>query len=288
MFVYRYWGLRENPFSNVFTPRFFYRSVQHQEALERMTLVAINPELHLGILTGDVGTGKTLIARLLEIKLMNKCLVLYLANGFTDVAHVIRGVSALMMKRLLKNKMSIAKIESLLRKAKNNRKIFYIFHQCLDRYVKCYNRNLTIIVDECHRINKKDLITLKSVTNYLVEFKPAVSVILTGQKDLTYTINTTQELKSRLSIVYSLKGFELNDTYKYIMHRLVAAGSKVPIFSKKAIAAIHEHTGGRPREINRIGMLALQNGALMKVKQIGPEVVLRILADQYGRVACKK
>jgi general secretion pathway protein A len=282
MLVYRYWGLRENPFSNIFTPRFFYQSLQHKEALERMTFVATNPELYLGLLTGEVGTGKTLISRLVEVKLKNKCLVLYLANGFTDVAQVVRGISALMMQSLLRKKMSIAKIESLLKKAKDNKEIFYIFHQCLERYVKHFKKNLTIIVDECHRIDRDALITLKGVTNYLVEFKPAVSVILTGQNDITHIINTTQELKSRLSIVYSLKGFELNDTYKYIMHRMVAAGAKVPIFSREAIIAIHEHTGGRPREINKIGMLALQNGALMKAKRIGAELVLRILADQYG------
>jgi type II secretory pathway predicted ATPase ExeA len=282
MLVYRYWGLRENPFSNVFTPRFFYQSLQHKEALERMTFVATNPELYLGLLTGEVGTGKTLISRLLEVKLKNKCLVLYLANGFTDVAQVVRGISVLMMQRLLKKKMSIAKIESLLKKAKDNKEIFYIFLQCLERYVKHFKKNLTIIVDECHRIDRDALIALKGVTNYLVEFKPAVSVILTGQKDITHTINTTHELKSRLSVVYSLKGFELNDTYKYIMHRVVAAGAKVPIFSREAIIAIHEHTGGRPREINKIGMLALQHGALNKSKRITAELILRIFADQYG------
>ena len=282
MLVYRYWGLRENPFSNVFTPRFFYQSLQHKEALERMTFVATNPELYLGLLTGEVGTGKTLISRLLELKLKNKCLVLYLANGFTDVAQVVRGISVLMMQRLLKKKMSIAKIESLLKKAKDNKEIFYIFLQCLERYVKHFKKNLTIIVDECHRIDRDALIALKGVTNYLVEFKPAVSVILTGQKDITHTINTTHELKSRLSVVYSLKGFELNDTYKYIMHRVVAAGAKVPIFSREAIIAIHEHTGGRPREINKIGMLALQHGALNKSKRITAELILRIFADQYG------
>ena len=282
MLVYRYWGLRENPFSNVFTPRFFYQSLQHKEALERMTFVATNPELYLGLLTGEVGTGKTLISRLLEVKLKNKCLVLYLANGFTDFAQVVRGMSALMMQRLLKKKMSIAKIESLLKKAKDNKEIFYIFHQCLERYVKHFKKNLTIIIDECHRIDRNALITLKGVTNYLVEFKPAVSVILTGQKEITHIINTTHELKSRLSIVYSLKGFELDDTYKYMMYRLSSAGAKVPIFSREAIMAVHDHTGGRPREINKIAMLALQYGALNKSKRITAELILRIYADQYG------
>jgi general secretion pathway protein A len=282
MLVYRYWGLRENPFSNVFTPRFFYQSLQHKEALERMTFVATNPELYLGLLTGEVGTGKTLISRLLEVKLKNKCLVLYLANGFTDVAQVVRGISVLMMQRLLKKKMSIAKIESLLKKAKDNKEIFYIFLQCLERYVKHFKKNLTIIVDECHRIDRDALIALKGVTNYLVEFKPAVSVILTGQKEITHIINTTHELKSRLSIVYSLKGFELDDTYKYMMYRLSSAGAKVPIFSREAIMAVHDHTGGRPREINKIAMLALQYGALNKSKRITAELILRIYADQYG------
>jgi type II secretory pathway predicted ATPase ExeA len=126
------------------------------------------------------------------------------------------------------------------------------------------------------------LITLKGVTNYLVEFKPAVSVILTGQKEITHIINTTHELKSRLSIVYSLKGFELDDTYKYMMYRLSSAGAKVPIFSREAIMAVHDHTGGRPREINKIAMLALQYGALNKSKRITAELILRIYADQYG------
>jgi len=81
---------------------------------------------------------------------------------------------------------------------------------------------------------------------------------------------------------YSLKGFELDDTYKYMMYRLSSAGAKVPIFSREAIMAVHDHTGGRPREINKIAMLALQYGALNKSKRITAELILRIYADQYG------
>jgi len=280
----KYWGLRENPFSNTPTPHFFYRSLQHKEALERMFFVSTNPELYMGLLTGNVGTGKTLISRLLEAKLKNKCLTLYVPNGFIDFTQVICRISALMIQKLLRRKMPPAKIQRLLKKIKIKDKdeILYIFYQCLKRYVKYFKRNLTIIIDECHRIDKDELIALKGITNYMVEFKPVISLILTGQKDIIHLINTTEELKSRISLVYSLKGFELTDTYNYIMYRLSVAGGKVPIFSKDAISVIHEHTGGIPREINRIAMLALQYGALNKTKRITADLILRIFSDQYG------
>jgi len=282
MEIFHYWGLRENPFTNTFSLRFFYNSLQHREALERMFLVATNPDLYLGLLTGEVGTGKTLISRVLQVKLKNKSLVLYFPNAFSDIFQIVNSVSALMLKTLLKDKMNLAKIEKMLRDVKSKKKLFYIFQECLKKYVKYYKKNITIIIDECQKIDKNNLLELKGITNYLVEFKPVISIILIGQKEISSVFKTTEELKSRLSIVYSLKGLNLNETNKYILHRLQVVGGKKSPFSNDAIVAIHEYTKGKPREINKVCMLALQCGALNKLKYITGDTIFRIFADQYG------
>jgi general secretion pathway protein A len=261
----KHWGLKEKPFQNTPDPRFVYLSQQHLDAAALMIYV-IKENLGAGMLTGEYGSGKTVISRLLfEI----------LPRSIFDFAIVIQPqLTPLEMLTEICNQFDI-KSSSLLSK-----------NDCLEALNEHFFVNLRhgkqtiIIIDEAQSI--VDPLTFEEIRfllNFQLNDRFLTTLLLFGQTALLEKIRSLPPLNQRITLRYNLTALGQEDTNKYISYRLQVAGTQNRIFSAEARQIIWEHSGGIPRVINTIADWCLLLGYSRLKSIIDEQLALKAVND---------
>lgn len=260
-----YWSLKEKPFENTGDPRFFYYSPNHKEAMVRLVYVIKNCKAG-ALLAGDYGTGKTTIARelLFEIADSRTYSSVYISNP------------------LLTSRELIAEIAYQLgiREEKADRpKLRRMIEEKLKK-TSLEDRHTVIIVDESHLIAKKDVLEeIRLLMNLQYDNKFLATIIMMGQLELRDTINAMPQFKQRFAICYLLKHLDLDETERYIHHRLRVAGIEGMVFDNEAVSLIHNTSGGRPRQINNICDMSLLVGSMRGSDGVDADIVRDVVKD---------
>ncbi|MCK5306868.1 MAG: AAA family ATPase, partial [Candidatus Omnitrophica bacterium] len=186
-----YWGLREKPFENTPDPRFIYYSQRHEEALSRM-LYVIRERKGAGILTGEYGSGKTLLSRVLLEELSS------------EQYH-----SALIFNPMLPSMELVKEIiyqlggdtSSLLSKTDLLHYLNDILYKNRDD-----DKNTVIVVDEAQAISEESgFEELRLLLNFQLNDNFLLTLILLGQPELKEKIKNLPQLRQRLAVRYHLK-----------------------------------------------------------------------------------
>lgn len=260
-----YWGFTEKPFENISDPEMFYGSAKHQEALSRLMYV-ITEAKGAGLLTGDYGMGKTVLAKMLMAQLNpNQYRFVYLANpqmtGREILREIIRAIGAVDTLPDEKGDVLNALTEILRRNAE-------------------VNRITTLIVDDAQLIKEQETLEeLRLLLNLQWNERFMINVIFIGQTELREKINRIPQLKGRLAMRFHLDPLNEPETGEYILHRLKVAGRTEPLFTDLAITAIHEYSKGVPREINNAANLCLLIGYNQQVDTINRDIAQSALAE---------
>lgn len=237
-----YYGLQEKPFSLTPDTDFFYQSVTHQEALN-VLLVAIKSGDGFIKVTGEVGTGKTLLCRKLLDSLDEQYNTVYIPNPYMNCHALLDAVLAEMgISDRLKNDNYLACINQyLIDSAKNS-------------------KTTVIILDEAQSLPKESLEVIRLLSNLETEKKKLVQIILFGQPELDDRLaeSSIRQLRQRIMHSYHLQPLDELSMDLYLHHRMRSAGYIGPeLFDAKAKKLLFKISKGVPRIINVLGNKAM-------------------------------
>ena len=260
-----YWRLREKPFENTPDPRFLYHSQRHEEAFSRL-LYAIRKRKGAAILTGEYGSGKTLLSRVLLEELSNdQYQSALIFNPRLPPLELIKEIIYQLGIDVssLSNKTDLLhSLNEILYKNKND------------------DKNTVIVVDEAQTIPEENSFEeLRLLLNFQLNDNFLLTLILIGQPELKEKIRNLPQLRQRLAVRYHLTALSEEETKEYIQHRLEVAGSEEQIFLDDAFNEIYRFSGGIPRRINNICDMALLVGCGEGLDKITKETIREVAED---------
>lgn len=235
----QFFRLAEAPFSLTPDTAFYYNNPSHQEALNTL-LVALQMGEGFIKVTGEVGTGKTLLCRKLlrELSADARFVSAYIPNpALTPPA----------LRFALADELGI----SYHRNMGQHR----VMQMINDRLVeeKSAGRQVVLIVDEAQALPEDCLEAIRLLTNLETEKSKLLHVVLFGQPELDVNLArpSVRQLRQRITFSYQLAPMDIKATSGYLMHRLAVAGFKGPrLFDAGLTRQIHRICNGVPRLIN--------------------------------------
>jgi len=272
-----YYGLHERPFDVSPNPRFLFLSRQHAEALAHLRY-GLTGRPGVTVLIGEAGTGKTTLVRA----------ALQPVNGTAPTTSIVHLSNPTLTRSEFYEYLSGGfGFTGGATKSKTQ------FLNELEWALK--NRTpetspLALIVDEAQSLPHDLIEEIRLLTNLQTPAGQALTVVLVGQPELSARLNEERlrQLKQRIALRCELAPLDLQETAAYIATRVRIAGGKPEmLFTRDAVAAVHEFAQGIPRTISVICDNALVNGFAADLKPIGREIVIEVSRDFHfdGRSA---
>src|SRR5579884_3206950 len=259
-----FYGLKEPPFSITPDPRYVFLSERHRDALAHL-LYGIGKGGSGGFvqLTGEVGTGKTTLCRLLLEQLPEH----------TRVALVLN--PKLSPVELLETICEELKLDIATRRGSRKALVDALNAYLLDAYAQ--GLRVVLIVDEAQELSAEALEQVRLLTNLETPTQKLLQIILLGQPELRDVLNRPElrQLAQRITARYHLTPLDRDEAEAYVRHRIaVAGGARVP-FSRLGLRALYRRSGGIPRLINVSADRALMAGFAREQASIGERLVER-------------
>lgn len=261
-----FYGLNGQPFSNAPDNRFYFNSEQHSHALLRLKY-AVDSMKGLSVLIGDIGTGKTTLARRMLEELPDQeyeSALLIIIHSSVTPEWLLKKISVQLGVR----DVSDAKVE--------------IIGQLYQRLVQIHEegRKSVVLVDEAQMLNSRELMEeFRGLLNIENSDGKLLSFVFFGMSGLSECLALDPPLEQRVAVKYKLTSLDAEATGSYIRHRLKVAGCEKDLFAPEAYHAIQEHSRGIPRLINTICDNALFEGFLVKKEMIDEEMIREIAQD---------
>lgn len=231
-----YYRLQAKPFQLTSDPRFFFSSRGHRRAMAYLVYGVHQGEGFI-VITGEIGAGKTMLANTLAHNLASRNLVLAkVVSTNLEADDMVRMVAASFGLPQENSKSALLDaVEHFL--------------------LACHRqgKRALLVVDEAQNIPARSVEELRMLSNFVSADKPLLQTFLLGQPEFRKTLQSPamEQLRQRVIASCHLGPMSATDTEAYVVHRLQTVGWRDdPSFSKEALAAIHQHTGGIPRKIN--------------------------------------
>jgi len=256
----KFYKLKEQPFSNIVDNRFYYDNSQLSEALVRIKY-AVNTMKGLAVVVGDIGTGKTTLARKLLDELDEK---VYEA-ALLVVLHSSVNSDWLMKKIALQmgvDKPEEAKVDLLGQ----------IYKRLLEIHEE--GRKAVVLIDEMQMLRSQEIMEeFRGLLNMEAPEGKLITLVFFGLSEMEKLFLLDKPLQQRIAFRCRLTALDENITQEYMRHRLKVAGVEEDIFTPDAIKAIHFYSKGVPRLINTICDNALLEGFLLKKEMIDKDTI---------------
>lgn len=256
--MYReFFGLRTRPFGKTPDPAFLFESRRHREALARLEYAV--EEMDLALLTGPIGSGKTTVTRALLDRLGEDRKPILLVHPRMSPSQLLRAVA-----------------EGLGAEPRRGRSdLVGAIHEKLFELHET-GRSAVVIIDEAQLIpSKATFDEIRLLTNFQLDDENLVSIVLVGQPELEARLRRREydALRQRIGIRYSLEALDVEETSRYLAHRITTAGGTENPFAPEAAARVHELTGGVPRLINSLATTCLLEAFGRETRSIVTELV---------------
>ncbi|MDQ3288799.1 MAG: AAA family ATPase [Pseudomonadota bacterium] len=244
-----HYGLTEPPFSITPDPRFVFLSERHRDALAHL-LFGVDQGGGGGFvqLTGEVGTGKTTLCRVLLEQLPENARVALVLNPQLSPVELLETICEELRLDVGKHRGSLKGLVDLLNA--------YL----LDAYSQ--GLHVVLIIDEAQNLSAETLEQVRLLTNLETPTQKLLQIILLGQPELRTMLARTdlRQLAQRITARYHLTPLQPAETAQYLRHRWRMAGGQHFPFTPEAVRRIHKHAGGVPRLINVIAERTLLAG----------------------------
>jgi general secretion pathway protein A len=234
-----YFGFSESPFNLSPDPAFFYRSVQHEEALANL-IYGVQSRKGFIVLTGEVGTGKTT---------MLECLRDFLDSQYIEFAFIFN--SRITPDQFFE--MIAYDLDLRCPKTSKTEVLFALNHLLLHQADQ--GRTTVLIVDEAHNLEWEVLEEIRLLGNLENRTGKLLQIILSGQPELDRKLEAPnlRNLKQRIVLRCGLQPFSLAETVDYVNSRMDKAGMPdQTVFPPDLLSEIHLRAQGIPRLINAI------------------------------------
>ncbi len=232
-----HFGLSEPAFTLTPDTEFFFNYGTHQEALNVLLLALQSGEGFIKV-TGEVGTGKTLICRHLLNLLGDDFVTAYIPNPFLNPTA---------LRMALAEELGI----SFARNVGQHRLLQLITERLLELHGK--GKQVVLLLDEAQAMPDESLEALRLLTNLETEKRKLLQVVLFGQPELDVRLaqRKLRQLKQRIVFSYQLHPLERSALGEYVQHRLRIAGYHGPsLLSAGALKQLHRASRGIPRLVN--------------------------------------
>lgn len=252
-----FFDLQERPFSISPDPRFFYLTSQHREALTNCQYMITN-RIGPVYVHGDVGTGKTTIARRLYQQLID--------DPHYQVAMII--------SPNLKSANALLRLVMQEFKVKTEKK----YEDSLGSFGTFLQQKAgeglvpVLFIDEAQLLKADMLELIRFLLNYETNTQKLLQIVLFGQNELAYHLESKKELKSRM-YRSALASLTRSDMAKMIEFRYQVAGGQQHPFTQAALDELFRLSLGLPREVCKLCDMVLLRAYANEVKQIGPDLI---------------
>lgn len=266
----QFYGLQERPFSLTPNPRYVFYSDRYRRALDEVTY-GIDRKEGFMVLSGLPGTGKTTLSRDLLGKLdPDKHCSALIFNPFLNGAE--------MLKSLL-TEFGVEYSENAPRNELLGRLNSFFLSQL------SAGRTCVAIFDEAQHLSSEFLEQIRVLSNLETAEEKLIQIVLVGQPELIQRLKMPgmAQLSQRVSVRSALTHMNLEETRRYIYHRLNVAGARGSLeFTKPAIDLIYKSSQGIPRRINAICDQSLLAGYVGQTQKIGVPEVKQAVASLRG------
>ncbi|MES2899194.1 MAG: AAA family ATPase [Pseudomonadota bacterium] len=239
-----HFGLREIPFSITPDTSFFFTSPHSQEALNTLLVAARAGEGFIKI-TGEVGTGKTLLCRKFMASLGDEFVTAYIPNPYLEPRTLMLALAD--------------ELEITLEKDVDQHQLLKsITQRLVDLAMK--GKQVLLCLDEAQAIPVESLEALRLLTNLETEKRKLLQIVLFGQPELNrkLELDVIRQLAQRITFHYHLGPLSRDEVEYYLAHRLRIAGfTGARLFSRGAVSKLYAASGGIPRLINILSHKAL-------------------------------
>ena len=262
-----HWGLQRRPFENVPDPTFYVPSAKHEAAMASM-LYGIHTRKGIVMLTGEIGSGKTLLSRAVILKLPRSRYEIGLLSNPTIPGNEFLGEILFQL--------------GLNSGGSRGEQLRRLNDQLLANYQQ--DIDTVVVVDEAQAIEHERLFEeLRLLSNFQLNDRFLMTLVLVGQPELRDRIAQIPQLAQRVAIHHHIDRLDRAETKAYIVARLAAAGCMQSIFSSGSISSIFRRTGGVCRLINALCDLCLYVGSVAEVRQIRRPLVQRVAGSMVCR-----
>lgn len=266
-----FYNLTRNPFDLTPDPTCFVPTVRHNEALAAL-YYGIRRHKGVVVVTGEVGTGKTLMLRcLLQLfKESSEIAYAYLFNCRLSPLEFLHYTAADFGLKVDEHQTKAALLLELSR---------FVTSRGLQ------GLTTVLVVDEAHNLSMELLEEIRLLSNLETNDDKLLQIVLVGQPELDLKLDSfaLRPLKQRIALRAHLTPLDEADTDRYIVERLTIAGGgavrTTPLFSPEAVKVIHQYSKGFPRLINTICENSLITGYAQQLQVIPPEIVLGVAKD---------
>ncbi len=261
-----HFGLREPPFGITPDTSFAYACNSHQEALNTLLVAARNGEGFMKV-TGEVGTGKTLLCRRFLATLDARFVSAYIPNPYLEPRTLMFALA---------DELGI-----VLPREADQHQLLKELSRALLNFAR-QGKTVVVCLDEAQAMPQETLEALRLLTNLETEKRKLLQVVLFGQPELDERLGhvAVRQLRQRITFQYRLAALNAEEVDHYLAHRLRVAGYRGSrLFAPAAVRRMHRVSRGVPRLINIVAHKALLLAFGEGMQQVQPHHVRIAAAD---------
>jgi len=258
----KYYNLTLKPFDISPDPKFLWLGEKHKEALAAMKYGILHNKGFIS-LTGNVGTGKTILVNALANSLGDNVIFAQVPDPFLeqlDFFNLVADAFGMNQKFRTKGDFLIH--------------LRYFLDNAYD-----HQQEVVLVIEEAQRFDQERLEEVRLISNIEKPDKKLINIVFVGQNEFNSILKKNKSLRQRVAIIHNIVPLQEIETGPYVNHRLKIAGSEKKIFSPEAVREIYSFSKGNPRLINIICDLALLTGYAQEKKIIKPKIVRECAAN---------
>jgi type II secretory pathway predicted ATPase ExeA len=263
----QFFGLIRNPFEISPDPFFYHPTPRHNEALANLHY-GVGRRKGFIVITGEVGTGKTLLVRCLLAELRKSNIAFgYLFNPLLSTMEFFQYILAdLGLPYAGRSKTEI---------------LLDLNRFLIQRHAR--GLNTALVIDEAQALKPELLEEIRLLTNLETSQQKLLQIVLLGQPELEGLLDSPElrQLKQRIALRCQLLPLDEQQTRAYVLSRLERAGAKPDgaVFSEEALSTLHDYSRGIPRIINNLCENALVNAFARQQKPVDSDIIAEVAAD---------
>ena len=261
-----HFGLEQAPFTITPDTDFFLDHGSHREAMNVLQLALQSGEGFIKV-TGEVGTGKTLLCRRLLNTLDDSYATAYIPNPC---------LSPVALRMALAEELGIEFARNT-----GQHRLLQLITQCLVK-LSADGKQVVLLLDEAQSIPDESMEALRLLTNLETEKDKLLKVVLFGQPELDHRLQQVnmRQLRQRILFNYTLQPLDRETLDVYINHRLLVAGYRgAPLFTRGAMKLLQRNSRGIPRLANILCHKALLSAYGRGDRSITAQHIRRASAD---------